>query len=172
MGDRGIIHQISASGGGVPKLPIPKAIVMERGITVDAQEDRKNHGHPRQALCLYALEVIEALRAEGHDVFPGANGENITTEGLDWDRVVPGARLRLGPEVVIEITGYTTPCWKNARWFRDGDFNRMNQKTHPGSARVYARVLHGGKIRTGDAVLVLPAAGAEAGARQQPATSR
>ncbi|GAB4336875.1 MAG: MOSC domain-containing protein [Dehalococcoidia bacterium] len=171
-GDRGVIHQISASKGGVPKLPIRRAVVMERGITVDAQADVKNHGHPHQALCLWSLEVIERMQGEGHNVFPGATGENITIEGLDWERVVPGSRLRLGREVVIEVTGYTTPCWKNAQWFRDGDMNRMNQKTHPGESRVYARVLHGGEIVMGDPVQLLPATARERALRQQPATFR
>ena len=146
------IVQLSRSGGGVPKLPIIEAEVTELGLVGDAQNDTKNHGGPERALCLYALEVIEALAAEGHAMAAGATGENITTRGLDWELVIPGARLRLGSEVLIEVTRYTTPCYKNARWFMEGDFNRMHQNLFPGSSRVYARVLHGGHLRAGDPI--------------------
>jgi MOSC domain-containing protein YiiM len=149
------IVQLSRSGGGVPKLPIVEAQVNERGIGGDDQDDKEHHGSPEQALCLYAIEVIEALAAEGHAMAPGATGENVTTRGLDWNLVVPGVRLRLGSDVVIEITRYTTPCYKNARWFLEGNFNRMHQNLHPGESRVYAKVLQGGTLRPGDGIQVL-----------------
>ena len=149
------IVQLSRSGGGVPKLPIVEAEVTELGIVGDAQNDTKNHGGPERALCLYAVEVIEALAAEGHAMAAGATGENITTRGLDWDLVIPGARLRLGGEVLIEVTRYTTPCYKNARWFMEGDFNRMHQNLFPGSSRVYARVLQPGHLRAGDPIEIV-----------------
>jgi len=149
------IVQLSRSGGGVPKLPIVEAEVTERGIVGDAQNDTKNHGGPEQALCLYAIEVIEALAAEGHAMAAGAAGENVTTRGLDWSLVVPGVRLRLGSDVLIEVTRYTTPCYKNARWFMEGDFNRMHQNLFPGWSRAYARVLQGGHLRPGDSVEVV-----------------
>ena len=172
MGTTGTIFQISASTGGVPKLPLDSAEIDATGITVDAQADRRNHGHPHQALCLYSLEIIEQLQGEGHFVYPGATGENITLAGIDWSQMLPGARLRLGSEVEIELSSYTAPCWKNARWFTDGDFNRMNQETHPGWSRIYARVVRGGHIDAGDAVEVLPTTGRERALSQQVKTFR
>ena len=150
------IAQLSRSGGGVPKLPIFEVEVNERGLAGDACNDKEHHGGPEQALCIYAVEVIEALAAEGHAIAAGATGENITTRGLDWKLMVPGTRWRLGSHVLIEITRYTTPCYKNARWFLEGDFNRMHQNLHPGFSRVYAKVLEGGMLRAGDAIAVAP----------------
>lgn len=147
----GRVHQISASEGGVPKLPVDEAVVDVSGVIGDLQEDRVHHGHPHQALCLFSLEVIERFQAEGHPVAPGSTGENITVSGLDWSLVVPGSRMTIGP-VEIEITGFTTPCAKNARWFIDRRFNRMHNSKHPGESRVYARVISGGPIATGDPV--------------------
>jgi MOSC domain-containing protein YiiM len=147
----GQVHQINLSKGGVPKLPIDTAEVDESGVIGDVQADRVHHGHPEQALCLYSLEVIERLRAEGHQIAAGSAGENITVSGLDWADVVPGRRLAIG-QVRAEVTGYATPCAKNAQWFQDGKFSRMHQSKHPGDSRVYARVLTGGKIATGDPV--------------------
>lgn len=150
----GRVVQVSVSRGGVPKLPVPEAAVSENGVAGDAQDDTKNHGGPERAVCLFALECIQAINADGHALFPGAAGENLTFEGLDWDQVVPGARLRVG-EVELEVTRYTTPCYKNAEWFTGGDFNRMHQNLYPGSSRVYARVLQPGLVRPGDPVELL-----------------
>lgn len=151
----GHVHQISTSQGGVPKLAVERALVDESGVVGDAQEDTVHHGHPHQALCLYSLEVIERLQAEGHPISPGAAGENITISGIDWAEVVPGRRMAVGP-VEIEITKFTSPCRKNARWFVDGRFDRMHADKHPGDSRVYARVITGGPIASGDPVSLLP----------------
>ncbi len=138
----------------MPKLAIENALVDETGVVGDEQADRIHHGHPHQALCLFSLEVIERFRAEGHTVTPGATGENVTISGLDWSEVIPGRRMTIG-SVEVEITKYTTPCYKNAQWFIDGRFDRMHADKHPGESRVYARVITGGPISTGDPVQLL-----------------
>jgi MOSC domain-containing protein YiiM len=78
----------------------------------------------------------------------------MTFAGLDWEKLKPGDQLQVGPEVRIEIMSYTTPCDKNARWFRDGDFKRVSHKINPGWSRLYAKVLREGFVRPGDAVEV------------------
>jgi MOSC domain-containing protein YiiM len=154
---RGTIVQINASGGGVPKLPLDVAEVGDLGIIGDDHNDKVNHGGPERALCLYAIERIRGLQQEGHPVAPGTTGENITTEGLDWERIAPGQRLRLGDDVLIELTRFTTPCRFIRESFSDGDFNRMHQNLHPGWSRVYARVIAGGVIRPGDSIELIAA---------------
>jgi MOSC domain-containing protein YiiM len=146
------IFQISASQGGVPKLALREAAVTTDGLTVDAQADLKHHGGPDRALCLWSLELILALQEEGHPVFPGAAGENLTLSGVDWSGVVPGRRLRLGAGVEIEIVSYTAPCATIKRFFLDERSNRISQKHHPGWSRVYARVAAGGNVVAGDPV--------------------
>jgi MOSC domain-containing protein YiiM len=106
-------------------------------------------------VCLYALEMIEQLRAEGHPIAPGTAGENVTVAGLDWSRVVPGSRLRLGRDVLLEVTRYTTPCTNIAGSFTGGAFARILQERHPGQSRVYTRVVRGGEITPGDPVELL-----------------
>ncbi len=150
------VFQISLSKGGVPKTALPEASVGEAGLEGDGHRS-STHGGPLRALCLYSVERIVALQLEGHPVFPGSTGENLTLSGIDWDKVAPGVRLRVGAVVEIEITAYTTPCSKIASSFRDGVIERMSQDKHPGWARVYARVLRGGRIRTGDTVTMAAA---------------
>lgn len=150
------VVQLSVSPGGVPKLPIPEARVTKLGLEGDAHRDEEHHGGPERAVCLFSLEQIEALGAEGHTVTPGALGENVTVAGLPWTDVVPGARLRLGAEVLLEVTRYTTPCFNIRTVFKGGEFARVSQKRNPGWSRVYARVLEEGVVRAGDAVELVP----------------
>jgi len=150
----GRIYQINVSSGGVPKWPIEEGLVTPLGIVGDDHRDRVNHGGPERALCFYSLELIEALRAEGHPVGPGTMGENITTVGIDLSTIVPGDRLQLGESVLVEVTRYTTPCKNIIASFKDGDFTRVSHKLHPGWSRFYVRVLRGGWIRRGDPILL------------------
>jgi MOSC domain-containing protein YiiM len=147
----GRIFQINASQGGVPKSALREAVVNELGLTVD-KHNLKSHGGPTAALCLYSLERILALQAEGHPIFPGSVGENITVASLSWDQVVPGVRLRLGDEVLVEVTRYTTPCATIKDSFADRDSDRILQTRHAGWSRVYAKVLRMGKLRVGSKV--------------------
>jgi len=148
------IFQISTSRGGVPKLAVPRAAITLEGPTTDEQADLKHHGGPERALCLYSLERILELQTEGHPIFPGAAGENITLVGLPWEDVVPGCRIKLGGTVEIEIASFTTPCATIKGFFRDEKPNRISQKHHPGWSRVYARVLREGMVGVGDPVVM------------------
>ena len=168
----GFVYQLNISRGGVPKRPIPHATLTERGLAGDGHNDRRSHGQPGQAVCLWALEVIELLSAEGHDLWPGCTGENITTSGIDWKQMVPGVRLQIGAEALIELTDYASPCWKNACWFNDGDFNRINQRVHPGVSRLYALVLKTGEIHQSDSIELIDEAAGDRLARQQIRTYR
>lgn len=152
--ESGRVHQLNISWGGVPKRPIGEARVTAEGVEGDFHRD-PNHGGPRAALCLYTLEQIERLRAEGHPIFPGSAGENVTLAGVPLETLTPGTRLRLGDELEIEITQYTTPCKEITASFSDGDFTRISQKLHPGESRIYARVLRPGTLRAGDAASVV-----------------
>ncbi len=152
------IFQLSRSPGGVPKRAIPEVQILAGGLEGDWQRNRKHHGGPDRAVCLFPQEHIDALRAEGHPIEAGSVGENVTTLGLDWSRVVPGARLRLGDRCELEITSYTEPCRTIRHAFADGDSERIAQHRHPGWSRVYARVLVGGDVRAGDPILLLDGA--------------
>ncbi|MEM7115011.1 MAG: MOSC domain-containing protein [Chloroflexota bacterium] len=150
----GHIFQINASNGGVPKRPLRKAAVEPLGITVDKQENLKHHGGPERAVCLYSLDQILALQAEGHPIYPGSIGENVTISGVDWSQVQPGTRLRLGDEVILEVTSYAVPCRKIQGSFAGYKFGRVSQKANPGWARAYTRVLQTGQIQVGDKVVM------------------
>lgn len=148
----GRLLQINISPGGVPKLPVFSARVTRLGIEGDGHTF-SGHGGPEKALCLYSLERILELQAEGHPVFPGSTGENLTIVGIDWALIAPGTRLTIG-DVEAQITTYTEPCRKIVASFADGDIMRMQHERHPGWARVYARVRTEGEIRPGNDVFI------------------
>lgn len=151
----GRIFQINCSQGGVPKLAVSEAVLTRLGLEGDSVAHPDIHGGPERAICLYSLEQIEKLQSEGHPIFPGSAGENLTIEGLDWSLMQPGARLELGDEVLIELTSYTSPCQTIAGSFVEGGYKRISQKVNPGESRIYARVLRTGRLTVGQRVRVL-----------------
>ena len=151
----GTVRRVNASEGGVPKLSIGGADVLYAGLTVDTQANRKHHGRPFQALCLWSTEVIDGLAADGHPIEAGSAGENITIEGLDWASLRPGARLRIGT-VLAELSFPATPCAKQTRWFSDGDFERIDHGRNPHLVRWYAWVREPGRVEENDPVVVRP----------------
>jgi len=152
----GTVFSINVSIGGVPKKSVAGAKVSLSGLAGDAHEDTIGHGGLERAVCIYSVERIRALQKEGHPIEAGTVGENLTIEGIDWDLVVPGAQVRVGDEVVLEVASFTNPCKTIKRSFSDEKFVRIAQKLHPGWSRVYARVLSEGQIRSGDRVEVAP----------------
>lgn len=157
----GRIFQLNCSDGGVPKRAVRAARLTETGLEGDRQDDRAHHGGPERALCLFALERILELQSEGHPIFPGSTGENVTVSGLDWDALAPGSRLALGDEVLIEISSYAAPCRTISASFEGGKFKRISQKVNPGDSRLYARVLRTGRLEAGQEVRVLNGEGDE-----------
>src|SRR5436309_14975400 len=128
------------------------ARVTTEGLEGDAQRDREHHGGRERAVCLYSIEAIERLQAEGHSIAPGSIGENVTVEGLDWSALVPGDHLLLGDHGLVQVTRYTSPSVNIQGSFKDGKFGRVSQQRHPGWSRVAAGVLGVGPIPRAAAV--------------------
>ena len=68
---------------------------------------------------------------------------------------------------MLEVTRYTSPCFKIAPVFLGREYSRVSQKRNPGWSRVYTRVLVEGSLRAGDPIRVLSEReAAEVGAAQ------
>ena len=148
--------QVSVSNGGVPKRAVDSAHVGWLGLEGDAHREDTVHGGPTRAVCLFAVEVIERLQVEGHPVEPGGVGENLTTSGIEWSSLPVGTRVRIGNEVVLELTLPAMPCDTQRANFLRGEVSRISFVLHPGDSRVYARVVSEGVVRPGDAIELLP----------------
>ena len=151
----GRITGLQRSAGGVPKLPVEHARVDSAGMEGDHQANRRYHGGPDRALCLYSQERLDVLSAEGHPMGRGSLGENVTIAGLSWDLVQPGKRLRMGT-VDAEVTTYAAPCKTIAAAFSGKKFARVSQVVNPGWSRVYVRILVEGELSVGDLVTLTP----------------
>lgn len=106
---------------------------------------------------LLSSELLAPLVERGFAVAPGRLGENVTTEGIDLPNLPRGARLRLGRESVIEITGLRNPCHQLDE-FGKGLVAAVLDRAPDGrlvrKAGVMAVVLEGGVVRAGDPVAV------------------
>jgi MOSC domain-containing protein YiiM/GNAT superfamily N-acetyltransferase len=151
-----VIH-VNVSSGGVPKLPVPGALVGRFGLEGDAQANPDVHGGPHRAVALFAIEAIRRVAAEGHPIAPGAAGENLTTEGVELAALMPGARLAFPSGLELEIAAPDNPCDTIRGSFSDGRSGRISILKHPLDSRMYARVLSEGAVATGDIFRVLPA---------------
>ena len=114
----------------------------------------------RQVHLIHA-ELHDELRERGFSVGSGQMGENVTTRGVDLLGLPVGARLHLGGQAVIEVTGLRNPCKQldgvlpglmKAVLDRDAEGNLVRK------AGVMAIVLAAGEVRVGDAIgIELPA---------------
>lgn len=156
------VIQVSVSNGGVPKYPIASGHVTPLGIAGDRQAHPGIHGGPRQAVLLITAEGIDELKSRGFPLYPGALGENITTQGLDRRNVRLGQRYRIG-ETIIEITKMRQPCDQlspygdgiQAAVFDNSIKAGNTESPRWGLGGFYARVVQPGTIYPGDAIFLL-----------------
>ncbi len=114
----------------------------------------------RQVHLIHA-ELIDELRAGGFAVEAATLGENITTRGLALLDLPAGARLRIGPEAVVEVTGLRNPCHQLDH-YQAGLTHAVLEKGPDGElirkAGVMGIVLTGGEVVAEDRIVVeLPA---------------
>ena len=111
----------------------------------------------RRQVHLIHEELHDELNAAGFDVSAGQMGENITTRGIDLLALPTGARLHLGAEAVVEITGLRNPCVQLDQ-LRKGLMQAVLGRDDKGylvlRAGVMAVVYGGGEVRPGDPIRV------------------
>lgn len=111
-------------------------------------------------------ELHDELRSQHFVVAPGELGENITTRGIALLELPTGAKLRLGPDAILRVTGLRNPCIQ-LNDFQPGLMQAALGRDPEGrlirKAGIMAVVLEGGVVRPGDAIVVeLPEAPHEA----------
>lgn len=103
------------------------------------------HGRPnsKRQVSLMDIATLQKL-----GILPGAVKENVTTRGLDFQRLEPGQRLRIGGSL-LEITLPCDPC------SRMDEIRQGLQEELRGQRGWLCRVIEGGTIRRGDRIEVL-----------------
>lgn len=99
--------------------------------------------------------IMADLHAQGIPLKPGDLGENVVLEGVAVMALLPGTQLDIG-EALLEITEARAPCSQlNAVHPRlQAAVTRAADAVPRWNAGMFARVVRGGWIRTGDAVVV------------------
>lgn len=104
-------------------------------------------GDWHRQVSLLAEESIEKMQAKGLDVTWGDFAENITTRGVDLLDLPVGSRVRVG-EALLEVSQIGKVCHtKCAIYYQAGDCVMPREG-------VFAVVLEGGPVTTGDPVTV------------------
>lgn len=130
---------------GTRKTVVNEALLIEgHGLEGDAHA-----GDWHRQVSLLAAESITAQRERGLQVGFGDFAENLATEGIDWLTVPIGTRFAVGDSVLLEITQIGKECHKKcAIYYQAGDCIMPREG-------VFARVLKGGRIHPGDALVRL-----------------
>ncbi|MCR5845666.1 MAG: sulfurase [bacterium] len=124
-----------------------KTPVGEQAVVVKEQwgfADDAHAGSWHRQVSFLAQESIERAREMGLDVKEGDFGENFTTEGIDLLALPLGTQLRIGRDVLCEISQIGKVCHTRcAIYHLAGDciFPREG---------IFAVVLNGGEVRRGD----------------------
>lgn len=150
MSIKGRIVSINRSPAkGVAKSPVLEAALIEGfGLEGDA--------HAGDAIKQVSLLAIESIKKQefcpkvktGIGLKPGDFAENITTEGLSLIELKVGDKLKVGAEVVLEISKIGKDCHRYcAIYYKLGDCIMPREG-------IFAKVLKGGIIRRGDEICI------------------
>lgn len=151
--------------------PVQDHIMLVKGHGVDGDAHAGEYvrhrylarRHPRlpnlRQVHLIPTELFATVREAGYDIGPGQLGENITTAGLDLEKLPLGTRIELGSTAVVELSGLRTPCVLINR-FRTGLKRQVLSSAKTGPAfrcGVLGVVRAGGQVAAGDrARAILP----------------
>jgi MOSC domain-containing protein YiiM len=129
--------------------------VAARGVNLagDDQADRGAHGGPDKAVYAYAVEDARWWEKEIGRPFAHAEfGENLTTEGVNVNGALVGARWAIG-SAVFEISEPRIPCWRlGVRMSDPGFVRRFTEALRPGA---YMRIIVEGDVGAGDGIEVV-----------------
>jgi len=131
---------------GTIKHAVPQIQIDENGVVGDAHA-----GPGRRQVSLLAQESIERFAAQtGRTFSPGEFAENITTAGVDLRNAAVLDRLTIG-QVQLQVTQIGKACHGG----QCAIYRQVGQCIMP-TEGVFCRVLTGGTVQPGDAVVHQP----------------
>lgn len=147
---------------GIDKRPVDRIEVFRPGprygdgpgVVGDHVGDTRHHGGEQKAVYAFSREELDWWEGElGRGLPDGMYGENLTTEGLDLESLLVNQRVRVGDEVVLEVSVPRTPCATFQRHM--GERAWVRRFTERGRCGTYLRVAVPGTVRPGDPLEVL-----------------
>lgn len=130
---------------GMRKENMPEGLLIENhGFKDDAHA-----GDWHRQVSLLAMESIEKIREKGLDVVPGNFAENITTCGIDLVNLPIGTKVKVGDEVLMEVTQIGKECHNRcAIYYQAGDCVMPREG-------IFTKVLRGGTVKKGDPIVIV-----------------
>ncbi len=114
-------------------------------------------GDWHRQVSLLAIESIDKMRGAGLDVGPGDFAENLTTQGVNLYTLPVGTRLRVGASVLLEMTQIGKECHDRCAIYHQAGDCVMPREG------VFAIVVNGGPVKTGDSLEILGPVGKQEG---------
>src|SRR4030042_2015585 len=140
-----IIAVCKSENKGTVKENVGEGLFKENfGLVDDAHADCSTH----RQVSLLDMSSINKMRNLGLHVNPGDFAENLTTEGIDLVSLPVGTYLTAGNEVILEITQIGKDCHAGCAIFK-----QVGKCIMPKEG-VFARVVHGGVVKSGDQINV------------------
>ncbi len=141
-----IIAVCTSEKKGQRKRNVKTAMLVKgQGLENDAHA-----GFAHRQVSLLAEESIAKMTAKGLEVGPGDFAENLTTRGIDLVNLPVGTRLQAGVEAVLRVTQIGKECHTRCAIYHQAGDCVMPREG------IFAEVLQGGKIKTGDKILIKP----------------
>ncbi len=129
---------------GVRKKPVGRAdLKVDHGLEGDAHA--KNW---HRQVSLLAQESIDKMVLLGLKVGPGDFAENLTTAGIDLLLLPIGTRLKVGHNVILEVTQIGKECHTRCAIYRQAGDCVMPKEG------IFAKVIQGGPVSVDDDILV------------------
>ena len=139
-----IVAVCLSPGKGERKKDVGRGELLENfGLAGDG-----HGGDWHRQVSLLALESIAKMRAAGLTVGPGDFAENLTTGGIELNILPIGTRLRVGDEALLEVTQIGKVCHTRCAIYHQAGDCVMPKEG------IFARVLQGGPVRSGDVLRV------------------
>jgi MOSC domain-containing protein YiiM len=131
---------------GERKKPVAEVTVRENyGIEGDGHASSETH----RQVSLLAIESVRKMQALGLKVQPGDFAENLTTDGINLLSFPIGTQLRIGGDVIGEVSQIGKECHvRCAIFYQAGDCVMPKEG-------IFIKVLKGGMITSGDRINVL-----------------
>ncbi|MBA3066218.1 MOSC domain-containing protein [bacterium] len=107
------------------------------------------HGGPgERQVSLFTKESFDELKASGDKIGCAGFGENITVSGIRVGEIKPGTDMKAG-NAVLKVTESGKICQKPCKFYKE------EAKCRLPSLGIFAAVIKGGEIKTGDKIEVI-----------------
>ncbi len=130
---------------GTVKKDIGSGVLIENyGLENDAHA-----GKWHRQISLLGIESINKMKSNGFKIKFGDFAENLTTENIILPELPLGTKLAVGESVLLEVTQIGKEC------HHDCEIRKKIGDCVMPREGIFARVLKGGKVNTGNCVEVL-----------------